>query len=511
MEKPRSQSTPAKAGTTPSAPAPQAAARPTRSALAPSDLPSAADIAALKEAIAAARRGKTTQAADLQKTISDPVARKLVEWQILRSDDTQSIDVSRYMAFITENPSWPSTALMRRRAEATLWADRLDPAFVRAFFAKERPVTTKGKFALARALLLQGDRAGAQSLVREAWRNDSFSRELEDPALDVFQELITSADHKARMDMRLYAEDADGAMRSADRAGGNAPAIAKARIAVIKKAANAKALLDAVPAEARRDVGYIFSRLQMLRRGEKAVEAAELILSVPHDHGHAIDADQWWVERRLVARKLLDLGDAKKAFRVARDAALPSRENYRAEQQFTAGWIALRFLNDPAAALAHFAKIGQATSNPIALARSGYWQGRAAEALGRKEEARTHFEAAARYSTAYYGQIARARLGHKDIIVRPPPEAPPDRRDGLGRLEVVRAIELLYAIDERDLIAGALADLGERSTDAVALAAIGEVAGRYKDARAMLLLGKAALGRGLALDHYAFPIVGIPE
>ena len=60
------------------------------------------------------------------------------------------------------------------------------------------------------------------------------------------------------MDMRLYAEDVEGGLRSANRAGGNAPAIAKARIAVIKKAANAKALLDAVPAEARRDVGLHF-------------------------------------------------------------------------------------------------------------------------------------------------------------------------------------------------------------------------------------------------------------
>ncbi len=38
------------------------------------------------------------------------------------------------------------------------------------------------------------------------------------------------------------------------------------------------------------------------------------------------------------------------------------------------------------------------------------------------------------------------------------------RRIG-ARLEVARAIELLYAIDERDLIAGALADLGERAAD----------------------------------------------
>src|SRR5215472_15679275 len=80
LPKPRPQSTPAKPGVTQGAPpaAPQAAARPTRSALAPSELPSAADIAALKEAIAAARRGKTAQSADLQKTISDRVARKLV-------------------------------------------------------------------------------------------------------------------------------------------------------------------------------------------------------------------------------------------------------------------------------------------------------------------------------------------------------------------------------------------------------------------------------------------------
>jgi soluble lytic murein transglycosylase len=313
------------------------------------------------------------------------------------------------------------------------------------------------------------------------------------------------------MDIRLYAEDIDGGLRAANRAGGNAPVIAKARIAVISKAANAKALLDEVPPEANRDAGYVFSRVQFLRRADEASEAAAWILSLPADHGQTIDTDQWWIERRLVARKLLDIGDTKTAYRVARDAAIPSKDNYRAEQQFTAGWIALRFLNDPATALAHFAKVAQGHSNPIALARSGYWQGRAAEALGRREEARTHYGAAARYSTAYYGQLARARLGHKDMALRPPPEPPPDRRDVVARLEIVRAIELLYAIDERDLIAGALADLGERALDTVALSALGDVAARHKDARAMLLLGKAALGRGLPLEHYAFPTMGIPD
>ena len=509
LPKPRPGSTSAKADAKPTTTAATVtpAARPPRFAVANSEPISSADISALDEAVAAARRGKATQAADLAKSISDPVARKLVEWAILRSDDTESVDLSRYMAFINENPTWPAIGLLRRRAEATLWTDRRDPAFVRAYFGKDRPATTKGKFALARALLLQGDRAGAQSLVRDAWRNDDFSGELEGLALDVFSELITSADHKARMDMRLYAEDTDDATRSANRAGGNAPAIARARIAVIKKAPNAKATLDAVPAESRRDVGYIFSSVQFLRRSDKAEEAAELILSVPHDHGQAIDTNEWWIERRLVARKMLDLGEIKTAYRIVRDAAIPTKDNYRAEHQFTAGWIALRFLNDPATAAGHFARIAHGNHNPITLARAGYWQGRAAEAMGRGGEARAHYESAARYSTAYYGQIARARLGHKDLVLRPPPEPSPDRRG----YEVARAIELLYAIDERDLIAGGLADLGERGGDPVALAAIAEVAARHKDARAMLLLGKSALGRGLPLEHYAFPTIGIPE
>ncbi|HEY4856719.1 MAG TPA: lytic transglycosylase domain-containing protein [Xanthobacteraceae bacterium] len=471
------------------------------------DSTSSTDLAAVKEAISAAKHGNVSQAMDVQTTIADPLARKLVEWAILRADDAENVDMSRYTAFLAENPSWPAITLIRRRAEATLWTDRLEPAFVRSFFAKHRPATAKGKFALARALLLQGDRAGAQGLVRDAWRNDAFSNDLEAAALDVFQDLITPADHKARMDMRLYAEDVEGALRAANRAGGNAPAIAKARVAVIRKASNAKTLLDAVPPDGQRDVGLLFSRIQLLRRAEKATEAAALMLSVPREHAAPLDADQWWIERRLVARKLLDAADAKTAYRVVRDAAPAAKENYRVEQQFTAGWIALRHLNDPAAALAHFAKIGESSSNPIALARSGYWQGRAAEALGRKEEARAHFEAAARYPTAYYGQIARARIGHKDISLRAPPELPA----GLDRLEVVRAIEILYAIEERDLVAGALADLGERATDVAALAALAEVAGQHKDARAMALIGKAALSRGLPLEHYAFPIAGIPE
>jgi soluble lytic murein transglycosylase len=276
---------------------------------------------------------------------------------------------------------------------------------------------------------------------------------------------------------------------------------------VVEKSSKAGALLDAVPASARQDPGYIFSKVQWLRREDRIKEAGQLLLTVPRN-ALLHDLDEWWVERKLVARKLLDEGDHRTAYRVAREAASPPKELYRGEHEFTAGWIALRFLEDPHAAYQHFSRVGQGTMHPTTLARGEYWQGRAAEAAGRNGEARAHYQAAAQYPTAYYGQIARARLGLGEVRLRRPPE--PANRAALLNLEVVRATQLLYQIDARDMVIPFVSDLAERAVDPGALVVVAEVAKRYGDARAMLLIGKGALARGIALDVYAFPVNGLP-
>jgi soluble lytic murein transglycosylase len=460
----------------------------------------------VKQAIDLTHKGRRDEATSVEATISDPLARKLVEWVILRGDDGP-IDFPRYAAFIAANPSWPGIRALRRHAEVALWQQQIEPRTVLAFFNNEPPLSAKGQFALARASLVTGDHAGAQAAVREAWRNAEFSGDLEAQARATFADLITTADDKARMDGRLYAEDEDAAMRAAGHLDAVELAIAQARAAVINKSAKAKALLEAVPAAGRHDPGYMFSRIQWLRRTDNIAEAAHWMLAAPREPERIGDLDQWWVERRLIARKLIDLGDFKAAYEVASGAAPSPNENHRAEQQFTAGWIALRFLRQPGVALPHFARIAVGVSNPITLARSYYWQGRAAEALGHSQEARGYYETAARYPTAYYGQLARARLRLDTVALYQPPEPTAEAR----RLEIVRAFELLYAIDERDIVASMAADIAERADDAGALAALGEITTHHHDARATLLIGKIALGHGLPLEHYAFPDFGVPN
>jgi soluble lytic murein transglycosylase len=477
----------------------------TPAAIAATSSTSQADKDALENVIELVRKQKPGDANQVQATISDPVARKLAEWLILRSDNNNA-SVERYRAFVSANPSWPSQTFLRRRIEAALWDDRRDDGAVWSWFENESPVSAKGKFALAKAMLARGDRSNAERLVREAWRNDGMTEDTELAAIDMFGALLTAGDHKARMDSLLYGTEQEaGGTRAAKRMGSGHVALAKARIAANRKASNLKSLLDAVPQELHNDPGYLFARIQWLRREEKFNEAAQLMLAAPKDPNRLHNLNEWWIERRLLARKMLDVGENRTAYLIARDAALPSRDIYKTEQEFTAGWIALRFLKDPAVAAQHFARIGVGSANPTALARAGYWQGRAAEAAGRAQEARAAYGRAAEQSTSYYGQLARAKLGLPQLELSGVP-----RGRGSERLEIVRAVQLLYELDERELAIPIFADMGENG-DPDALAGLGELTSRHSDARGMLLLGKAALNRGLPFDHYAYPVNGIPS
>ena len=88
--------------------------------------------------------GSRTTRRRLEATISDPVARKLAEWLILRSDNNGA-SVERYRAFLAANPSWPSQTFLRRRIEAALWDDQREDSAVWSWFENESPISAKGR------------------------------------------------------------------------------------------------------------------------------------------------------------------------------------------------------------------------------------------------------------------------------------------------------------------------------------------------------------------------------
>jgi soluble lytic murein transglycosylase len=482
--------------------------------------PLSPDLAAVKQANELVRQGKAKEAAALAALIGDPVAAKLVEWALLRRSDSEA-GFERYVAFMRANPDWPSMTLMRRRAEARLWQERRDGATVRRFVGNV-PTSAIGRLALARVELAEGDRASAESKVHAVWRSEPLTAETETAVLAAFPDMLTRADHVARMDRRIGAKEFGAAMRAAKRVGDDQVAIVKACSAAEAKAADGGTLLDAVRAEARDDLGYVLCRLHWLTRNDTPgsnakgrivtpkgdiAAAAKLTLAASPEDLRRQDTDEWWRERRTLARKLLDLGDAATAFQVVENAAPPVNPYYRADLHFMAGWIALRFLDDPATALKHFAHVDDGITDPLVLARGAYWRGRAAEAAGQFAEMQAQYEAAARYPTAYYGQLAGARLGLDNFVVL---RSPPDPADGNAN-EVLHAAEILYKIGEGDLALSFVSDLAKESSDPALLAGLGKLTAHYNDAQAMLLMGKTTLARGLPMDLYAFPDIGVPN
>ncbi len=399
-----------------------------------------------------------------------------------------------------------ASVTLRRRAEAMLWQERPDPATVRAFFAQGPAAHRQGPVRARPRAARAGRPRRRAGLVREAWRNDTFSRELESQALDVFGDLLTRADHKARMDRRLYAEDADGGLRAANRAGGTRAGDRQgahrgdqegrqrqgaARRRAGRRAPRRRLHLQPRPVAAphRQDRRSRRADAVGAARSGQAARPRRMVDRAPADRPQA--ARHRRRQDRLsgrARRRAAGQGELPRRARVHRRldrAALPQRSGDRARR------------TSP--------RSPQGTDNPISLARADYWQGRAAEALGRKQRgARALPGGGALLRPPITARSRAPGSASANSRCAAPPALPPTR--AALRLEVVRAVELLYAIDERDLVVPLAGRSRRQARPTSARWRRSASSPRSNDdARAMLLLGKAALGRGLPLDHLRLP------
>lgn len=121
-----------------------------------------------------------------------------------------------------------------------------------------------------------------------------------------------------------------------------------------------------------------------------------------------------WSSIRDQAMRLKEAGRPIDAYKVA--ASYSSNSADMVDAQFVDGWIALRNLNRPDLALAHFknmtAYIGYLPKNlqTNQKAKAGYWLGRTLKALGRDQDAKIMYQAAMSYGTTYYGQLAASEV-----------------------------------------------------------------------------------------------------
>ncbi len=342
-----------------------------------------ADAPAFVQALAAYKTGDFTAGDTAASTLKAKLAITAAQWAGLRTHSREA-GFTRLNQFMSAHPDWPAQEWLRRRTEETLLGDHVPDNAIKKFFAEARPLTPAGKLALARVLGREGDFDAASALVRDAWREGDLNEGMESLVRREFADFLTPADHKYRADRLLYAEKNGAALRAAELAGKDVALLARVRAAANNDYGNDK-LFATIPPSLQGDPGLLFARVHLLRKQERIAEAGALLLNAPREPERVIDGDAWWTERRLVARKLLDLGDAKTAYAICAQH-LAHSVSAKVEAEFHAGWIALRFLHDLPGAERHFDLLSQIAETPIQKSRALYWRARVAEARHTQQE-----------------------------------------------------------------------------------------------------------------------------
>ncbi|EEW24111.1 Lytic transglycosylase catalytic [Rhodobacter ferrooxidans] len=429
------------------------------------------------------------------------VGRDIVEWQRLRAGEGLLGD---YEAFLARRPDWPGLTLLRQKGEVAV-ARSSTPSRVIGYFDGTSPVTGTGALALAQALQAAGRGAEAEAEAKRAWRALSFTAEDQAALLALYPRALAPL-HEARLDRLLWQDKPEEARRMLPLVSPGWRALAKARLALRAQADGVTALVKAVPADLAGHPGLAHERFLWRMKQGLEEDAAALILERSGDS--LGDASAWAERRGVLARFLARAGQGKSAYRVASRHGLSEGTDY-ADLEFLSGFIALRKLDDPETALRHFTRMQAAVSTPISLAKAAYWQGRAEEARGNAEAARGHFSNAARYQTAYYGQLAAEKLGLTLDASLLDNTRPADWREAaFAHSSVLEAGLLLTKAGDRTLAKRFFLHLAESLTDRE-LAQLADLALTIHEPHIALLIAKQAAERGVIIPRAYFPLTDL--
>lgn len=473
------------------------------------------NISLIRQAASAIDRGQWLQARTLAAQASDPVAKKLITYLYLISGRADP-SFAEIAAFLIANPNWPSQRELIVRAEHSLPDDM--PLRERVeWFRRFPPISAKGKFRAAATFLEAGDNKTGGRLLREVWRDGGFNEEMERQILREYGHLLDRQDHIARLDRLLWRGQRDAAARMYKLAGHDMEMLARARLALRYRAPDVEATLARVPNLLRNDPGLFYERVHWRLNNGKPELALELAhraaggLRAPE----AAVADIWMEHQDNLTRLALEKGDYQTAYSVAKthNYQLPDDSAAFAEAEWMAGWIALRFQNQPAKAFPHFTRLFNAVVTPMSRSRGAYWAGRAAEAKGDKKAADFWYSEAARYPVSFYGQLAAEKRGGTVLRAALDNTRRPAEKElnTYSQLELARATHLLIDLDKQAVAKQFFSALLEQSKTPQSFRLAADFAGNLQKRDFGVLASKAAGKQAVWLLEEGYPVISLPR
>ena len=444
------------------------------------------------------------------QSINDPIAKSLGQWMYFSAEDPL-VSLREADAFLDTHPDWPAFSRIQRFVEGRI--PRTEPAAnVIEFFDGRDPVTGDGHIQLARALFQLGHEDAGEIHLKKAWIDHNFTASKERTILANYGGRLSKDDHAARVDRLLWARQVTNARRVFSKLSGHERKKAEARAALLLGASTAPRLYSNLSAADQKDSGVLMAAVRYYRRKGDQQYAISLAGEAPLDPELLRNPGRWWYERQLLMRWALKEGRFGDAYKAAAHHSVPGGSDF-AEAEFNAGWIALRFLNEPKRAETHFTALASGVGTPISLSRAYYWLGRTAKAKGDATLAQEHFREASQHYYSFYGQLAAEELGGAALQAKfgPPAISTAEDRALFSSRPAVAALRILSDLGldyEFMVFAYHVDDLLERPGEYVELAKLTNGEGApHLTVRA----GKVAIRKNAFAANVAYPTVFVPD
>lgn len=359
-------------------------------------------------------------ARDAARRTGEKAAIEAYEWLRLRQKGVDNFE--RMAQWVEAHRGWPSEARIQVQGELAIDGSVSDARIIR-FFDNFAPKTGLAATRYALALNKAGRPGDARLIAKEAWLGKNLGAADERRLLDAFGDTLTPLNDE-RLDALIWKTYLTDAERHLPRVSRNARALGEARIALLRAKGDVDRLVERVPATLQNDPGLNYARM-FWRKKKGLTSSAEAMMVTASARGQLGQPEKWADERAIFVRGAIKDGDMRRAYTLAAGNGLSEGVTF-AELEWLAGWLALRKLNEPTKALAHFQRLYDGVVTPVSRSRAAFWAGEANAALGRAEQALHWHKIGAEYPSAFYGQLSAKRL-HGDLSHRVPDRIPSRR------------------------------------------------------------------------------------
>jgi len=454
-------------------------------------------------ALEMANKGQWEQARERLQNINHPDAARLYQWLYLHRKGDEA-DFETLSRFISQNPNWPRVARFVFHAENAI-PDEMPASKVMQWFQSHEPQTFEGTVRYVDAMLSLGFDERARQYLDGWWRVTLLSPQEQRTIFKDYNRFLSRDANIARFNLSLDRRHYTNGRDITRRLGDGYPALVEARIAIAEGKAGLNNYIARVPASLSNDPGLMYERLHWRRENKRNFDAIELLHNAPPAE-HISNLPDWWRERHILARRLIEDGQYDSAYLLVSKHLQTSGFGF-AQAEFLSGWLALRYLNKPWEAFKHFETLHYGVKTPISKARGAYWAARASDALGHPDVAAAWYGVAAQYQTTYYGQMALGQVPpqYRPSLTQGQPRRELGRQAALQKEPMAQAAKLLNRAGmkrEVTLFLRAMADLYQEPEDYVLVADLALALGQRGTA---VSLAKKGLQKGIMMVDEAFP------